>query len=116
MKNKTLTRTELVNCFTRQLLLSQGRSALLVEAIIQQILYALHAHDSLKISSFGTFLVHKKNERTGRNPKTGKEAVIAARRSISFRASQILKDRVERKMSQAESVREAQDPEGEHTI
>lgn len=99
-KQKTLTRTELVDNFSRHLLLSQGRSALFIEAIIQQIFYALHAEDHLKISCFGTFIAHKKNERIGRNPKTGKEAAISARRSVSFRSSQILKERINKRAKQ----------------
>lgn len=108
MSNHTLTRIELTNIFSRQLLLSHGKSVLLVEAIIQQILYALHANNHLKISSFGTFIVHEKDKRKGRNPKTGKEAVIVARRSLSFRASQILKKKISTKMKQADFVRESQ--------
>ena len=95
---KTLTRIDLITQFSRQLLIPQNQASFLIEAIIQEILKSLHEKDHLKISSFGTFLVHKKKPRTGRNPKTGEEALITARRSISFRSSQILKSRIARKM------------------
>jgi len=98
MTQKTLTRVDLVAHFSRQLLIPQNQAAFLIEAIIKEILKALHRSDRLKISSFGTFLVHEKKPRTGRNPKTGEEALIKARRSISFRSSQILKTRINRKL------------------
>ena len=98
-EKNTLTRMQMVDNFSRHLLLPQGKSALLIEAIIQQIFLALHRSDHLKVSCFGTFLVHTKKTRVGRNPKTGKEATITARRSVSFRASQILKDKIARRVA-----------------
>lgn len=92
----TLTRIQMIDNFSRHLLLPQGKSALLIEAIIQQIFLALHCSDQLKISCFGTFIIHTKRPRLGRNPKTGQKATISARRSVSFRASQILKDKIKK--------------------
>lgn len=99
MANNTLTRADLIAHFSRQLLIPQNQASFLIEAIIQQIFVALNRHDHLKISSFGTFLVHSKKERIGRNPKTGEESMITPRRSVSFRSSQILKKRVNRNLS-----------------
>ena len=98
LSGKKLTRFELVDHFSKQLFVTQSQASLLIEIIIQQILVALSRHPHLKLSTFGTFLVHEKKERVGRNPKTGVETIITARRSISFRASQILKARILKKM------------------
>ncbi len=104
MKPKTLTRMDLIAHFSRQLLIPQNQSAALIEAIIQQVFDALHKNEYLKISSFGSFLVHSKKPRVGRNPKTGEEATITARRSVSFRTSQILKTRISRKMQRVKQA------------
>lgn len=104
VKHKTLTRMDLIAHFSRQLLIPQNQSSALIEAIIQQIFNALHKNKHLKISSFGSFLVHDKKPRTGRNPKTGEQALITARRSVSFRTSQILKARINRKMQRVKQA------------
>jgi integration host factor subunit alpha len=93
---KTITRTDFNNLFSKQLFLPQGKAAALTEVILDEIHMALFKERDLKISSFGTFLVHNKAPRMGRNPKTGKEAVITARKSISFRPSHLLRDKVNR--------------------
>ncbi len=56
----------------------------------------LNESNQVKISSFGTFSVRQKSERIGRNPKTKEEAVISARRVVSFRVSNQLKNKVEK--------------------
>jgi len=56
---------------------------------------ALEAGDSVKLSGFGNFELRKKSERPGRNPKTGEEIPISARRVVTFHASQKLKAKVE---------------------
>ena len=53
--------------------------------------------DDVKISSFGTFIVREKKERIGRNPKTGEEVPISARHVVTFRASNVLKSKVDSK-------------------
>ncbi|GAM06497.1 integration host factor subunit alpha [Novosphingobium sp. MBES04] len=55
---------------------------------------ALSDGENVKISGFGTFLLRDKGERMGRNPKTGVEVPITPRRVLTFRASQMLKDRI----------------------
>jgi integration host factor subunit alpha len=52
--------------------------------------------ENVKISGFGSFILRDKGERVGRNPKTGVEVSIAPRRVMTFRASQILRDRIAR--------------------
>jgi integration host factor subunit alpha len=63
--------------------------------MLEEVCVCLESGEEVKLSSFGTFSVHSKNERVGRNPKTGIEAVITSRRVLSFRPSHILKDRVD---------------------
>ncbi len=74
--------------------LSREQCAMLVEEILQVIMDHLASGEGVKISSFGSFAILDKNERMGRNPKTGKEAVITSRRTLSFRAIQVLKDKL----------------------
>jgi integration host factor subunit alpha len=66
----------------------------MVEEILDLMSDALAAGENVKISGFGTFLLRDKSERIGRNPKTGVEVPITPRRVLTFRASQMLKDRV----------------------
>lgn len=78
----------------REVGLSRNESAELVETILQHMSDALVNGEQVKISSFGTFSVREKNERVGRNPKTGEEAPIPPRRVLTFRPSHLMKDRV----------------------
>ena len=78
----------------REVGLSRNESAELVETILQHMSDALVNGEQVKISSFGTFSVREKNERVGRNPKTGEEAPIPPRRVLTFRPSHLIKDRV----------------------
>lgn len=66
----------------------------MVEAILGHMSEALAEGENVKISGFGTFLLRDKAERIGRNPKTGVELPITPRRVLTFRASQMLKDRI----------------------
>ena len=92
----TLTRADLAESVYRNIGLSRNESSDLVEAVLEEICVCLEAgEDVKKLSSFGTFSVQSKNERIGRNPKTGIEAVITPRRVLSFRPSHILRDRVD---------------------
>lgn len=97
MEKKTITRVDFNDLFSRHFFIPPGKAIALTEIILEEIYKALCEEKVLKISSFGTFLVHDKAPRMGRNPKTGKEAVITARKSLSFRPSHLLRDRVNRK-------------------
>ena len=93
--SKTLTRADLTEAVYRNIGLSRNESADLVETFLEEVCSCLEAGEEVKLSSFGTFSVHAKRERIGRNPKTGVEATITPRRVLSFRPSHILKDRVD---------------------
>lgn len=90
----TLTRAEIAEAVHRKLGISRAESLAMVEAILQQMCCALKNGENVKISGFGTFLLRDKGERVGRNPKTGVEVPITPRRVMTFRASQMLKDRI----------------------
>jgi integration host factor subunit alpha len=94
MSEKTLTRMDLSEAVFREVGLSRNESADLVETVLQHMSDALVNGEQVKISSFGTFSVREKNERIGRNPKTGEEAPIPPRRVLTFRPSHLMKDRV----------------------
>ena len=90
----TLTRADLADAINRKMGLSRADSLGMVEAILDKMSDALADGENVKISGFGTFLLRDKSERVGRNPKTGIEVPITSRRVLTFRASQMLKDRI----------------------
>ena len=90
----TLTRAEIAEGINRRLGLSRSESLGMVESILKHMSDALARGENLKISGFGTFMLRDKAERVGRNPKTGVEVPITPRRVLTFRASQMLKDRI----------------------
>ena len=92
--NKTVTRNELANAVHQQIGLSHNESAQLVASVLEEVSLCLEQGESVKLSSFGTFSVHSKNERIGRNPKTGVQARISPRRVLSFRPSNLMKKRI----------------------
>ena len=94
MTSSTLTRMHLSEAVFSEVGLSRYESAQLVESVLDHISEALVKNDVVKISSFGTFTTRNKRPRIGRNPKTGAEAEISGRRVITFRPSQLMKDRV----------------------
>jgi integration host factor subunit alpha len=94
MAGTTVTRAQLAEAVYQEVGLSRSESADLVDAILEEIADALVENGTVKISSFGTFAVREKGERIGRNPKTGEEVPILPRRVLVFRASQVLKSRI----------------------
>ncbi|MEM0976928.1 MAG: integration host factor subunit alpha [Pseudomonadota bacterium] len=94
MSEKTLTRVDLSEAVYREVGLSRNECSELVESVLSHISDALAEGEDVKISSFGTFSLRDKKARIGRNPKTKVEAEIPPRRVLSFRPSQLLKDRV----------------------
>jgi len=90
----TLTRADLAESINRKVGLSRAESLAMVEAILRHMCQALAKGENVKISGFGTFLLRDKAERVGRNPKTGVEVPITPRRVLTFRASQMMKDRI----------------------
>ncbi len=91
---KSIIRADLTETIYQQVGLSRSESADIVATILEEISTKLEKGDAVKISSFGSFSLHSKNERMGRNPKTGEEVAITARRVLGFRPSQILRNRV----------------------
>ena len=90
----TLTRADLADVVHRQLGLSRAEAASMVERLLFHMCHALSEGQNVKISGFGSFILRDKGERVGRNPKTGIEVPIAPRRVMTFRASQIMRDKV----------------------
>lgn len=94
MAGKTVTRAHLSEAVYQEVGLSRNESADLVESILKEISDALIRGESVKVSSFGSFSVRQKGQRIGRNPKTGEEVPILPRRVLVFRASHVLKNRI----------------------
>ena len=90
----TLTRADLAEALHREIGLSRADSAGIVEQVLSLLCEALSNGENVKISGFGSFVLRDKGERMGRNPKTGVEVPIAPRRVLTFRASQMMRDRI----------------------
>jgi len=101
MVGSTMTRAQLSESVYQEVGLSRNESAELVENVLDAISYKLVRGESVKISSFGSFSVRQKGERKGRNPKTGEEVPIKPRRVLVFRASNVLKQRINRSLNPA---------------
>lgn len=101
MATNTVTRAQLGEAVYQEVGLSRNESAELVEAVLDEISDALARGEVVKISSFGSFSVRQKGERMGRNPKTGEEVPILPRRVLVFRASHVLKNRINTSLSEA---------------
>ena len=99
MTTGTLTRADLTEAVFQAVGLSRTDSAQMVEDMLEEVCGALSRGETVKLSSFGTFAVRQKSQRMGRNPKTGEPAAIEPRRVIGFRASQVMKARVDRALS-----------------
>ncbi|MEF2072714.1 integration host factor subunit alpha [Consotaella aegiceratis] len=94
MSGRTLTRADLAEAVFRKIGLSRTESAHLVETVLEEICGTIARGESVKISSFGSFVVRDKNERIGRNPKTGEEVPISPRRVAVFKPSNVMKERI----------------------
>jgi integration host factor subunit alpha len=91
----TLTKAELADLLFEKVGLNKREAKDMVEAFFEEIRVALETGDSVKLSGFGNFQLRDKPQRPGRNPKTGEEIPITARRVVTFHASQKLKVLVE---------------------
>lgn len=91
----TVTRADIAEYVYEEVGLSRSESAGFVDAVLEEISAALEEGEAVKISSFGSFTVRQKEERIGRNPKTGVEVPISPRKVLIFRASHVLKDRIQ---------------------
>ena len=95
MSSNTVTRSDLAEKLVSEVGLSRQDSADFVDRIFELMTQELACGKSVKLSSFGAFHVRDKNQRVGRNPKTGEEVSIEPRRVIVFKSSQVLKERVD---------------------
>ena len=88
---KTLTRSDLIDEINRKVGISLTDSSKIIEDIFEEILISLENGNDVKLSSFGTFAVKNKKSRIGRNPKTGVEATISARRVVIVHPSNLIR-------------------------
>ncbi len=95
MSDKTLTRADLVEAVVENVGLPRHEAAELVETVLQELSSTLARGEPVKLSSFGSFGIREKRQRIGRNPKTGEEVPITPRRVLVFRASNIMKKRID---------------------
>jgi integration host factor subunit alpha len=95
MSGNTVTRADLCEAIHQKIGgLSRTECAALVEHALKEISDCLERGETLKLSSFGVFVVRKKGQRTGRNPRTGEEVPISPRRVVTFKPSTIFKKRI----------------------
>ena len=95
MNDRTLTRADLTEALHDEVALTRHDCAGLIERTLDLVAEAMERGESVKLSGFGVFEVRSKRERMGRNPKTGAPATIDPRRVIGFRASQVIKARID---------------------
>ena len=91
----TLTKAELADLMFEKVGLNKREAKEMVESFFEEIRSALERGETVKLSGFGNFQLREKPQRPGRNPKTGEEIPITARRVVTFHASQKLKQLVE---------------------
>lgn len=87
----TMTKADIVEKVYQKIGFSKKEASELVELVFSSLKDVLTKGDKVKISGFGNFVVRGKNERVGRNPQTGEQIKISARRVLTFRPSQVLK-------------------------
>ena len=91
----TLTKADIVESIAEKVDINREEIKKLVDEIFEEIRKSLESGENVRISGFGNFLLRDKSVRPGRNPKTGKEVDISARRVVSFKSGQKLRTRVE---------------------
>ena len=94
MVKKNFTRKNLSNKINKTLGFSKNFSANLVDNFFETLIKELIKTNKMKISSFGTFKIHNKKARIGRNPKTKVETQITARKVVTFKPSLLLKEKI----------------------
>jgi integration host factor subunit alpha len=102
ISKKAVTRVELSDAVYRTKAgLTRTESSAMVDFVLKEITDAIAQGETVKFSSFGTFLVRKKGQRIGRNPKTGVEVPIVPRRVVLFKASALMKQKIQSKSKPA---------------
>ncbi len=104
----TMTKADIVEKVYQKIGFSKKEASELVELVFASLKSVLHSGEKVKISGFGNFVVREKRERIGRNPQTGEQIKISARRVLTFRPSQVLKA-----MLNGEDVTNMRDDENE---
>ena len=89
-----LTKQDIVDLIVEQLGFQKNQSKNVVESLLELIKSSLEAGDDVLVSGFGKFCVKEKAKRKGRNPATGEDAILPARRVVTFKCSGKLRDRV----------------------
>jgi integration host factor subunit alpha len=92
---QTITRADLAKAVQGAVGLPLTQAAIAVEMVLNEIFDCVVTQEDVKLSSFGTFSVREKRERIGRNPKTGEGAKVSARLVVSFKPSNVLRERVD---------------------
>ena len=87
----SLTKQDIANTLVKKMNLSQTLALSLTNQFFDQIIETLKTGEEIKLSSFGNFIVREKSPRPGRNPKTGEEVIISARKVVTFKAGPKLK-------------------------
>jgi integration host factor subunit alpha len=91
VSKSTMTKADIVEKVYQKIGFSKKEASELVELVFGTLKDQLHSGQKVKISGFGNFVVRGKNQRVGRNPQTGEQIMISARRVLTFRPSQVLK-------------------------
>jgi integration host factor subunit alpha len=99
-----LTRADLAEAVFQKVGLPRNESAEIVELVLREIVASLERGHTVKLSSFGSFSIRDKGQRIGRNPKTGQEVPITPRRVLVFRASNIMKQRINEALSRRKAA------------
>jgi integration host factor subunit alpha len=89
-----LTKDHLVNSLYNNLDIPKSKSASIIETLLQKIKKTLENKEDVLISGFGKFCVKEKNDRRGRNPATGEDLTLEARRVVVFKCSGVLREKV----------------------
>ena len=100
----TITKADLANTLFEELGLNKREAKEFVELFFENIRQALETGETVKLSGFGGFSIREKNSRPGRNPKTGEAVPVCARRVVTYRASQKVKDQVGANTNHIDSV------------
>jgi integration host factor subunit alpha len=90
----TLTKDQIIKSLQKHFDLTKAQSADLIESVLEIIKKTLGEGDDVLISGFGKFCVREKKERRGRNPATGEDLMLGARRVVTFRCSSLLRDKL----------------------
>ena len=94
MDEKTITKADLADYLFQKIGLNKREAKEVVDSFFDELREALLSGEDIKLSGFGNFSIKRKSERPGRNPKTGEQIPITARKVITFHASQKLKQRM----------------------